>query len=253
MACVSLQARLFLPSFPYTLFVDANTNGASGLCLRAASNTFTVPPALTSKSVTGSTSEVVTATCPARCRIASWFLTCSVRAWAFLMSSLTKVVAIVWRLVNHFRFRSVPARLKLSSTVTCHPAPTRWSAALTPRKPAPPVIKIRRVRRPVAAGFFAERVSGVAPAVSDRRDPPRDDPVARVVGVIEVPYLKPIVRRRRRDRVDCRFVWPAKLDARMTEVPAKPRKAADVQAPAPRLEALPASAASSHVHGPVEP
>jgi hypothetical protein len=35
-----------------------------------------VPRALTSKSVLGSTSDVVTATCPARCRIASWFLTC---------------------------------------------------------------------------------------------------------------------------------------------------------------------------------
>jgi len=98
---------------------------------------------------------------------------------------------------------------------------------------------MRRVRRPVAAGFFAEGVSGVAPAVADRRDPPRDEPVARVVGVIEVPYLKPIVRRRRRDRIDCRFVWPSKLDARLAKVPAKSRKATDERAPAPASAPLP--------------
>src|SRR5579859_1877184 len=218
MACVSLQARLLLPSFPYTLFVDANTNGAAGLCFRAASSTFTVPPALTSKSVTGSISEVVTATCPARWRIASWFFTWSARAWAFLMSSWTKVVALAWRLVNHLRLRSVPARLKLSSTVTCQPAPTMWSAALTPRKPAPPVIKIRRSRRLVAARAGAESAFTAPPAVLDRRDPPVDELVERVVDVIEVPYLKPIARRRRRDRIGCRFVWAAKLDATVGDI-----------------------------------
>ena len=68
--------------------------------------------------------------------------------------------------------------------------------------------------------------------MADLRDPPRDERVARVVGVIAVPYVKPIVRRRR-DRIDCRFVWPAKVDARLARVPATPRKVADERVPAP--------------------
>jgi hypothetical protein len=111
------------------------------------------------------------------------------------------------------------------------------------------VIKIRRGRRPLAVGFFAERVSGPAPAVSDLRDPRRDEPVVRVVGVIEVPYLKPIVRRRRRDRIDCRIGWPAKLDARLAKGPARPRKAAGARSPAPVLAPPLVATESSPEHG----
>src|SRR6202521_6104085 len=150
MGWLSLQATLLRSSFPYTLFVDANTNGACGLCRRTASNTLRVPAAFTSKSVIGSSSEVVTATCPARCRIASWFFTCCGRAKAFLTSSLTKVVRAGYFVINHLRLRSVPGRLRLSSTVTCHPSAMSSTAALTPRKPAPPVMRTRRSAAPVA-------------------------------------------------------------------------------------------------------
>src|SRR2546426_9070227 len=103
-----------------------------------------VPRALTSKSVLGSTSEVVTATCPARWRMASWPRTCSASALAFLTSSLTKAVRLGYRVISHVRLRSVPGRLRLSSSVTNQPSLIRWIAAFTPRKPAPPVIRIRR-------------------------------------------------------------------------------------------------------------
>src|SRR5438128_2455952 len=103
-----------------------------------------VPRALTSKSVLGSSREVVTATCPARWRTASWLRTCSGSAAAFLRSSLMKAVRWGYRVSSHFRLRSVPGRLRLSSSVANQPSLIRWMAALTPRKPAPPVIKIRR-------------------------------------------------------------------------------------------------------------
>src|SRR5258706_8764836 len=95
-----------------------------------------------SKSVLGSTSEVVTATCPARWRTASWALTCSTRAPAFLTSSFMNAVRFGYRVISHLRLRSVPGRLRLSSSVTYHPFLIMWTAALTPRKPAPPVMRI---------------------------------------------------------------------------------------------------------------
>src|SRR2546426_12599950 len=103
-----------------------------------------VPRALTSKSVLGSSREVVTATCPARWRTASWLRTCSGSAAAFLTSSLMKAVRWGYRVSSHFKLRSVPGRLRLSSSVANQPSLIRWIAALTPRKPAPPVIRIRR-------------------------------------------------------------------------------------------------------------
>src|SRR5467141_373457 len=103
-----------------------------------------VPRALTSKSVLGSSREVVTATCPARWRTASCLRTCSGSAAAFLTSSLMKAVRWGYRVSSHFRLRSVPGRLRLSSSVANQPSLIRWIAALTPRKPAPPVIRIRR-------------------------------------------------------------------------------------------------------------
>src|SRR2546429_7517690 len=109
-----------------------------------------VPRALTSKSVPGSARDVVTATCPARCRTASWSATCSASAGAFLTSSLTKVTRLGYRVMTHLRFRSVPGRLRLSSRVTCQPSLIRWMAALTPRNPAPPVM---RTLRPGSAGM----------------------------------------------------------------------------------------------------
>src|SRR5258708_6673179 len=179
MGWVSLQATLFRSSFPYTLFVDAKPNGAWGWGRRTASSTLRVPAAFTSKSVIGSSSEVVTATWPARCRIASWFLTCCGRAKAFLTSSLTKVVRAGCFVINHLRFRSVPGRLRLSSSVTCHPSAISRTAALTPRKPAPPVMRTRRSRAPAAAR--EGRVSG------------RDDnfgSLISVVGSIGGTYVK---------------------------------------------------------------
>src|SRR5690242_3763872 len=103
-----------------------------------------VPRALTSKSVSGSTSEVVTATCAARCRTASWSRTWGGSAAAFLTSSLTNVSRLGSRVSSHFRLRSVPGRLRLSRIVTCQPCLMRWWAALMPRKPAPPLIRARR-------------------------------------------------------------------------------------------------------------
>jgi hypothetical protein len=147
------------------------------------------------------------------------------------------------------RFRSVPARLKLSSTVTCQPAPTIWSAAFTPRKPAPPVIKIRRPRRRVAAGAGARPALAETTAVLDRPDPPVDELVARVGAVIEVPYLKPIGPRRRRDRIGCRFVWPAKLDAAICDIAAKPRQVADAEAPSSLTAPPPSPAPTSPDRG----
>src|SRR2546430_6689808 len=103
-----------------------------------------VPRALTSKSVLGSTSDVVTATCPARWRMASWSFTCPARAPAFLTSSLMKVIRLGYLVRSHLRLRSVPGRLRLSRRVTCQPSLIRGTAALTPGKPAPPVIRILR-------------------------------------------------------------------------------------------------------------
>src|SRR5579859_5409352 len=156
--CVSLQATLFLSSLPYTLFVDANSTVASGLVWRVASRTFSVPLALTSKSVTGSVRLVVTATCAARCRIASWWLTYWSRLWAFLTSSFMKVTSLGWASWIHFRLRSVPGRLRLSRSDACQPSSIRCAAALTPRKPAPPVISTRREE----AGTVIGNVTGYA-------------------------------------------------------------------------------------------
>src|SRR5690348_16611718 len=76
--------------------------------------------------------------------MASWLRTCSASASALRMSSLTKVTRFGYRVITHFRLRSVPGRLRLSSRVTCQPSLMRWIAALTPRNPAPPVIRTRR-------------------------------------------------------------------------------------------------------------
>src|SRR5713226_147182 len=144
-----------------------------------------VPRALTSKSVFGSTSDVVTATCAARWRTASWPLTCWAIASPFLTSSLTNVVRFGYRVRIHLRLRSVPGLLRLSSSVTSQPCLIRWVAAFTPRKPAPPVMRARR------SGLFSggsERSSvsramgymggitlagGNASEIGDRHDPRR--------------------------------------------------------------------------------
>src|SRR5436305_3135298 len=143
-----------------------------------------VPRALTSKSVPGSTSEVVTATCPARWRMASWPLTCSANALAFLTSSLMNEVRLGYRVISHLRLRSVPGRLRLSSKVTNQPSLIRWTAALTPRKPAPPVMRTLRSGSPARGGVDLVLVSrsegsiaahtlarGYAPEEGDHHDP----------------------------------------------------------------------------------
>src|SRR5438874_4036551 len=112
-----------------------------------------VPRALTSKSVLGSASDVVTATWPARWMIASWFCTASGSAAAFLTSSLLNVVRSGYFVISHLRLRSVPVRLRLSRRVTCQPSLTRCWAALTPRKPAPPVIRTRRSASAGVGGY----------------------------------------------------------------------------------------------------
>src|SRR5467141_1275443 len=143
-----------------------------------------VPRALTSKSVLGSSREVVTATCPARWRTASCLRTCSGSAAAFLTSSLMKAVRFGYLVISHLRLRSVPGRLRLSSSVTNQPSLTRWIAALTPRKPAPPVIRIRRsgsakrggrdfvlVRRSDGSIAALTLAGGYAPEEGDAHDP----------------------------------------------------------------------------------
>src|SRR5467141_2546299 len=154
--------------------------------MRTASRRLSVPRALTSKSVLGSTSEVVTATCPARWRIASWSLTCSVSALAFLTSSFMNAVRFGYRVISHLRLRSVPGRLRLSSRVTNQPSLIMWIAALTPRKPAPPVIRIRRsgwagsggrdfvlVTRSEGSIAALTLAGGYTPQVGDAHDPRR--------------------------------------------------------------------------------
>src|SRR6266480_6509156 len=143
-----------------------------------------VPRALTSKSVPGSTREVVTATCPARWSTASWSLTCSARAVPFLTSSLMKVIRFGYLVRSHLRLRSVPGRLRLSSRVTCQPSLIRWTAALTPRKPAPPVMRTVRSGSAGSGGVDLVLVSrsegstaahtlagGYAPQEGDHHDP----------------------------------------------------------------------------------
>jgi len=62
----------------------------------------------------------------------------------------------------------------------------------------------------------------VLPEVRDRPDPSRDELSARVVDVIEVPYLKPIAPRRRRVRVGCPLVWPKQMRATLVEPVKRP-------------------------------
>ena len=120
---------------------------------------------------------------------------------------------------------------------------------MTPRKPAPPVIRIRRVRRLVSAGAGAEPAFDAPPGARDRPRAPRDELVAGVVDVIEVPYLKPIARRRRRDRIDCRIVWPSKLDAAIAAASPGSVGSADEWASVSRIAPPPAPSATSGGHG----
>src|SRR6266849_8679381 len=130
-----------------------------------------------SKSVLGSTSEVVTATCAAMCSTASCVRTCSARAAAFLTSSLMNVTRLGYRVMTHFRFRSVPGRLRLSRSVTDQPYLMRWIAALTPRKPAPPVIRTRRSGDPVTRSSLSvtyRAFGSMAPHTLARGYPPEE-------------------------------------------------------------------------------
>src|SRR5438093_928417 len=142
-----------------------------------------VPRALTSKSVFGSTSDVVTATWPARWRMASWSRTCSARASAFLTSSLTNDVRFGYRVISHLRLRSVPGRLRLSRRVTCQPSLIRCAAAFTPRNPAPPVMRMRRSGLSVSGSSLSvtyRAFGSMVPHTLSRRYAPeernRDDP-----------------------------------------------------------------------------
>src|SRR4029077_18272076 len=144
-----------------------------------------VPRALTSKSVLGSTRDVVTATCAARWRMASWPLTCWASASAFLTSSLMNVVRFGYRVRIHLRLRSVPGRLRVSSSVTSQPCLIKWVAAFTPRKPAPRVMRARRsglcrggserssVSRAMGSIGGITLAGGNASEVGDRHDPRR--------------------------------------------------------------------------------
>src|SRR5256885_12843773 len=100
------------------------------------------------------------------------------------MSSLTKVVRVGCWVISHLRFRSVPGRLKLSSTVTCHPVEIKSAAALTPRKPAPPVMRTRRPALGSGARAVRESARG------------EDFGSAFKVGSIRGTYLKTITRPR---------------------------------------------------------
>src|SRR4029077_10967881 len=101
--------------------------------------------------------------------------------------SLTNATRVGYRVRTHFRLRSVPGRLRLSSRVTPQPSFMRWMAALTPRKPAPPVIRMRRSAGLALLGPPGPSVSrivgsiaapltlagGDAPEERDRHDPAR--------------------------------------------------------------------------------
>ncbi len=62
----------------------------------------------------------------------------------------------------------------------------------------------------------------VAPLVADRTEPPRDEVVARIVDVIEVPYLKPIAPRLRRPRVSCPITRPTSIRAPIVSAATRP-------------------------------
>ena len=87
--------------------------------------------------------------------------------------------------MSHFRFRSVPGRLRLSRMLTCQPSSIIRMAALTPRNPAPSVMRTRRAgpREDLGAARVLER--GVIPASA-----------RSVVEVIEGTYLKTITQAR---------------------------------------------------------
>jgi len=93
-----------------------------------------------------------------------------------------------------------------------------WSAALTPRKPAPPVIRTRRARRLVVAGARLDAGLDVASAPPATVEPDLGEVVARIVDVIEVPYVKPI--KRRRPYLGCPLVSkPAPIKATLPSTP----------------------------------
>src|SRR5215831_12678512 len=136
-----------------------------------------VPRALTSKSVLGSTSDVVTATWPARWRMASCPRTCSARAVAFLTSSFMNLVRLGYRVRTYLRLRSVPGRLRLSSRVTNHPSLMKWRAALTPRNPAPPLIRACRSGfsgRPSGLAVLYRTLGSIAPPTLARGSAPEE-------------------------------------------------------------------------------
>src|SRR5439155_6963606 len=139
----------------------AKTAAASGARRRTASSTFRVPRALTWKSVSGSVSEVVTATCAARWMTAS----CPGTASATAAPSRTSTWTLSTRCcdLTQSRLRRAPVRLKLSSSVSLHPWRAKWSAMLTPMNPAPPVM--RRLRPATSA----RQQLGLAPEVVDRQ------------------------------------------------------------------------------------
>jgi hypothetical protein len=89
---------------------------------RAASRVLKVPRALSSKSRRGSLTEVVTATCPARWKMASCSRAAAVMACASRTSPRTTAGPGAHSRCSQARLASEPRREKLSKRVTAWPA-----------------------------------------------------------------------------------------------------------------------------------
>jgi hypothetical protein len=74
------------------------------------------------------------------------------------------------------------------------------------------------MRRVVTTGADLPAGFDLGPAVADGPEPFRDELVARIVDVIEVPYLKPIAPRFRRPRVSCPIVRRPTIHASITDI-----------------------------------
>src|SRR5438445_8879284 len=147
---------------------------AEGTNWRTASHTLKVPSAFTSKSWRGSATEVVTATCAARCRTTSGL--------AVLKVSATRLKSRMWPVTrwkspvsrSHSRFFAAPGRERLSNTTTGCLCCMRHRATLEPMKPAPPVINhfmgVSPLRGFAAFGLRARRRGAVSHVLQRRRD-----------------------------------------------------------------------------------
>ena len=146
---VALHDTRLLHSRRRTLFVLAKRTAGIRPERRAASSTFSVPRALTSKSVIGSATEVVTATCAAKWTIASHPAAAST-TWSISRTSSTHWSRAMPRSVqgtqNCARY---PNARRLSKTTTCVAAGRKSTDKVRAEKPAPACYEHLHLGNPV--------------------------------------------------------------------------------------------------------